>query len=307
MLFRVVILMKVKLRLSSVEILYGKNTGASCPGNHVSIIYRMSHEGTTENYVTPPTPKWMKVVLVVGRYIVLALSVVMILWITRDTLDGLNLETSASYMTFQFWVCIFFLADILFETLFNPPGRRMRWLGNHWLFVLVSIPWLSLCGWLDVHLPPLLAYIIKFVPMIRTGYVVALVTGALSARKTVSLMWVYILWVAASVYFGSLVFYVEETPVNPSVDSWGSALWWASVSMTTLGSSINEITPTGRVLAFILSAEGEMLLPVFTVYIAGAITSLNNRSSLTLDSFRPDSATAGQSQPASDAGETGDN
>lgn len=246
----------------------------------------MRNEGDAHIGLRAYPPRWFRVVLVVARYLVLGISVLMIVWITRDTIDGINMETSDEYMSFQFWVCIFFLADILLETLGTPRDRRWRWVGRHWLFILVSIPWLTLLDVAGVRLSAGLAYLMKFVPMIRTGYVVALVTGALSSNKAVSLMTVYVMWVAASVYFASLVFFVEESPVNPAVDSWGNSLWWASVSMTTLGSSINAVTATGRVLGVILSAEGLMLFPVFTVYVASAVAAREQRGAMTLDSFR---------------------
>lgn len=222
----------------------------------------------------------------VGRYTVLILSVIMIVWITRDTLEGISMATSARYMHFQFWVCVFFLADILIETFGAPRGRRLRWLARHWLFVMVSVPWLTLFQWSGITLGNTVAYIIKFIPMIRTGYVVALVTGALTSNKAVSMTAVYVMWVIASVYFGSLMFYVEESPVNEAVTSWPISLWWASVSMTTLGCSIQPVTVTGRVLAMVLSCEGVMLFPVFTVYVTNAVREREKRGSMTLDSFR---------------------
>lgn len=231
-------------------------------------------------------PRWYRAVLTVARYIVLALSVGMIVWITRDTIDGISLLSSPGYMRYQFGVCLFFLFDIMLETFGVPRRERWRWLRNHLLFILVSVPWLSLFGWWHLELSPTVAYLVKFIPMIRTGYVVALVTGALTANKAVSLLAVYVMWTAASVYFGSLMFFVEESPVNPQVDSWPTAMWWASVSMTTLGSSINAVTVTGRVLGIILSGEGLMLLPVFTVYVTNAVQTRERQGALALDSFR---------------------
>ncbi len=74
--------------------------------------------------------------------------------------------------------------------------------------------------------------------------------------------------------------------MNPQVDSWATAMWWASVSMTTLGSSVDAVTATGRVLGVILSGEGLMLLPVFTVYVTNAVQTRERRGAMALDSFR---------------------
>ena len=42
------------------------------------------------------------------------------------------------------------------------------------------------------------------------------------------------------------------------------------MQMTTCGSSISPITPTGKVIGVVLSAEGLILFPVFTVYFTHA-------------------------------------
>lgn len=252
-------------------------------------------------------PRWYRAVLVLARYIVLALSVGMIVWITRDTIAGLSLMASPGYMRYQFGVCLFFLFDIVLETFGVPRGSRCRWLRRHLLFVLVSVPWLSLFGWFRLELSPTVAYLVRFIPMIRTGYVVALVTGALTANRAVSLLAVYVMWTAASVYFGSLLFFVEESPVNPQVDSWPTAMWWASVSMTTLGSSVHAVTATGRVLGVILSSEGLMLLPVFTVYVTNAVQMREQRGALALDSFRRRKMEPTEEKKASEEANDGEN
>lgn len=213
------------------------------------------------------TPRWLKAVVAAARLMLIGASVWMIAWITRDTINEINLIASPSYMRFQFWVCIFFLAVSGIEIIAAGHGHRLSWLKRHWFFVLVSIPWLSLVKLWGIRLSPDAQFLIRFIPMIRAGYVLALITGTLSSNKAVSIMKVYAMWVAASVYFASLVFFVEEHPVNPQVDTWWSALWWASLCLTTVGSPIHALTATGRVLAVVVSSEGLMLLPVFTVYI----------------------------------------
>ncbi len=80
----------------------------------------------------------------------------------------------------------------------------------------------------------------------------------------------YIIMLVATLYFLSLMFYVEEHTVNPGVTDYWEALWYSVMQMTTCGSSINPVTPTGKVLGVVLSAEGLILFPVFTVYFTHA-------------------------------------
>lgn len=203
--------------------------------------------------------------------LVLVASVVMIVWITRETIENVSFLSAPGYMRFQFWVCLLFLFDIAVEWLFAP--RKWKYLVANLFFIFISIPWLNIVEVLHIDMSPQISYLMRFVPMIRAGYVLALISGALSANKALSMMAVYIIWVIASVYFGSLVFFVEEHYINSQVDSWWNALWWASLNITTVGCEISPMTATGKVLAIILSGEGLILFPVFTVYVTNAVIS----------------------------------
>lgn len=182
-------------------------------------------------------------------------------------------------MRFQFWTCLLFLTDILLEWLFSE--HKWRYVVANFFFILISIPWLNIVDRFGIELSPTMAYLIKFVPMIRAGYVLALISGTLSANRALSMMTVYIIWALASVYFAALVFFVEEHYVNPLVESYWSALWWASLSITTVGCEIEPITATGRFLAVILSGEGLILFPVFTVYVTRAVLGAQKFSDIT--------------------------
>ena len=81
----------------------------------------------------------------------------------------------------------------------------------------------------------------------------------------------------ATVYFSSLAFFVLEHRVNPLVNGYGDALWWAFMDVTTVGSNIIAQTVTGRVLSVLLAALGMMMFPIFTVYITNLIQQSNKR------------------------------
>jgi voltage-gated potassium channel len=75
-------------------------------------------------------------------------------------------------------------------------------------------------------------------------------------------------------YFAALFFYEYEAPVNSSVQSFGDALWWAAMNMTTVGAEIFPVTTIGKIICIILPIIGMAMFPVFTVYV----TSLYDRS-----------------------------
>lgn len=75
--------------------------------------------------------------------------------------------------------------------------------------------------------------------------------------------------------FSSLAFYVMEHGPNPLVKGYGDALWWAFMDVTTVGSNIIAVTPTGRVLSVLLAALGMMMFPIFTVYVTSLVERRN--------------------------------
>ena len=88
-----------------------------------------------------------------------------------------------------------------------------------------------------------------------------------------SLLVSYILIILSLTYFASLVFFMVERSVNPSVSTFGDAVWWAFMNVTTVGSNIFAKTVTGEVLSVVLAAAGMMLFPIFTVYITDKFQS----------------------------------
>lgn len=214
-------------------------------------------------------PKGKKLLITMMHWLVLMASGALIAWIVRDTLRGVEFLASPLYRSFQFWMCMLFQADIMVELALAP--KKWRYIVRHLFFILVSIPYLNiieLTGWQ----PSAEAlYLLSFVPMIRAGFVFAVVTGALTASRILSTFYVYLIWVAASLFFAAMMFYQGEHYINPQVDSLWTSFWWACMSMTTAGSNIAPVTTTGSLLEVFLSAEGMMLIPVFTVYFTRAV------------------------------------
>lgn len=208
--------------------------------------------------------EWKTRLVAVLRIMVLLLSLLLLSVITYDTLHDVSFETSASYLRLQFWVCLFFLADIVIE--FALAENKSRHLIRNIPFILVSIPYLSIITHYNIAISPQLGYVIRFIPLFRTAYVVMLVSKMISRNWISSMFSGYIILLVTLLYFLSLMFYVEEHYVNPGVTSYWESLWFSVMQMTTCGSSIQPVTSSGRVISIVLSAAGLVLFPVFTVY-----------------------------------------
>lgn len=197
-------------------------------------------------------------------------AITLITVISWDTFNNVSFIADPFYTHIQFWICMIFLADIIIG--WALARRRWQYLRHNLLFMIVSIPYLSIISRYGLEIPGQIQYVLRFIPMLRAAYVLAIVTGALYANRISSLFMAYMALLIATLYFGSLMFFVEEHNVNPNIHSYWSALWWAIMDMTTCGSGFSPVTTTGKVLGIILSIEGLILFPVFTVYIANALT-----------------------------------
>lgn len=215
-------------------------------------------------------------VLDILHILILLLSVFLIVCISIDTFNNISFLTQSTYLKIQLWVCIFFLFDFLME--FILSDRKFRFLGTHFIFFLISIPYLNIIDHYQLSFSSEVNYLIRFMPLIRGGYALASVVGWLTKNKISGLFVSYITILLSVIYFSSLMFFVLEHKVNPMVITYSDSIWWAFMNVTTVGSNIYAQTETGKILSVVLAALGMMMFPVFTVYITNVIQTANKKS-----------------------------
>ncbi|MEG1563415.1 MAG: potassium channel family protein [Bacteroides sp.] len=205
--------------------------------------------------------------------IILILSLFLILSISIDTFKDIPFYAQSSYRRVQFWICLWFLFDFVLE--FFLARRKGCYLRTHFIFLLVAIPYQSIMSYYQLAFSEEVTYFIRFAPLLRGGYALAIVVGWLTYNRASSLFVSYLTMLLATVYFSSLAFFAIEQKVNPQVQDYGDALWWAFMDVTTVGSDIEAMTVTGRVLSVVLAALGMMMFPIFTVYVTSLVTKIN--------------------------------
>lgn len=217
-----------------------------------------------------------KGIFMVLHIIILLLSIALIALISIDTFNGINFYNQPDFEKWQFWICIVFVADFFIE--FFLSERKWHYLLTHFIFLIVSIPYQAIIykfGWV-ISLQ--LSYIIRYMPLIRAGYAMAIVVGWFTSNKVTGLFFSYIITLISTVYFASLLFFLFEQGVNTEVTNYQDALWWAAMDVTTVGSNIVAVTPVGRVLSVLLAALGMMMFPIFTVYVTNLIHKRNEEA-----------------------------
>lgn len=200
---------------------------------------------------------------------ILLLSVALIVFISYEIFNDIAFLNDRTYMTFQLCVCVFFMLDYCLSVWLADNPRRYAW--RNIGFLLISIPYLNIIDLLGVDPGPEVLYYIRFIPLIRGAWAMAIVVSYVSTNRIVGIFASYLSIMLLVLYFASILFFAREQPVNPGVPTYWSALWWCSLEMTTIGAPVNPFTPTGKVLAAILASLGMMMFPLFTVYLTQLI------------------------------------
>lgn len=228
---------------------------------------------TTPTTIDPKDTKRRKWLYSLLHIIVLLLSIFLVVTISIDTFHNVKFWKQPEFMRVQFWICIFFLLDFFVE--FILAEKKWRYLITHIFFFIVSIPYLAIFDYFGWKFSPQITYMIQYIPLVRGGYALAIVVGWFSYNRATGLFFTYIFTLLATVFFASLVFFLFERNVNNLVVDYYSALWWAFMDVTTVGSNIEAVTPIGRILSVVLAALGMMMFPIFTVYITNIIQRHN--------------------------------
>lgn len=212
--------------------------------------------------------------LTVLHLMVIALSVVLIYAVTYDTLNSVSLLTDRTYLRLQFWVCTFFIAELILEWLITP--RKLRRLPGTILLIILCVPYITIVHHFGWHVSLQVYYILRVMPIVRAATVLVVMWGLMEKNWVTGMFGSYIIILVITVYVLSLLFYVEEHAVNGLVYNYWQSLWYSVMQMNTCGSNITPVTPTGKVIGVILSIEGLILFPVFTVFFTKAFARSRN-------------------------------
>ncbi|MBP3889815.1 MAG: two pore domain potassium channel family protein, partial [Muribaculaceae bacterium] len=220
--------------------------------------------------------------------------------ISVDTFQGIPFLDNHVYMTFQFWVCIIFMATFFIEMSF--ARSKWRYIRRRWLFFLLSIPVLNIINQFNLNLSPETVYFLRFIPLARGGLAIAIIVGFFAHNRMASVFASYTSILVLVVYFCSLIIFEREQPVNPQIPDYSSALWFSCMVVTTIGCNIAPLTISGKILQIVLSGMGMIMFPLFTVFITSTVIRLRQQRAdkITAQTHASDASTSKQPEPAAD-------
>lgn len=198
--------------------------------------------------------------------LVLISSVAILTVLSVEMLSKTHIPSHRFLQIFHLVVCLIFLSDFFGRLYYSQ--RKWHFVARNFLFFFVSIPYMNIIDFTGIQVPQELYLLVRTVPLVRGIYGIAIVVGWITRRQITSLFLSYIITIAATTYFASIVFYALENGVNPLVKNyWDAAVVWACMNVTTVGSDIFAVTKTGQVLSVFLAASGMLMFPIFTAYI----------------------------------------
>ena len=208
---------------------------------------------------TPPKPGPSRVtlhqvvMLVLSIYVVLALLVRELVLIDRQGQQLLNeIDTG---------ICLFFLYDF-FLRLYQAPNKWafLRW---GWIDLLASIPALD---WFRLGQ---LVRVVRILRLVRSFRSLRDLLNYLFRDRANGTLAVVLLSSVLLMIFGAVaILYAERVP-DANIKSPSDALWWAFVTITTVGYGDRyPVTTIGRLIAAILMTAGVGLFGTFTGYVA---------------------------------------
>jgi voltage-gated potassium channel len=161
---------------------------------------------------------------------------------------------------------VFIVAWLVFLLDLVVHERRLvhylsTWLGRFDLFVVIfTAPWFLFIG----------TGTGKFVILVRLARVARLVMATRGARRLFQRLGTVSLVALGIVFLGAVVGYRAEHPTNPGFKTFGDALWWSVVTLTTVGyGDIVPNTTAGRVDGVMIMVSGVAILGL----LAGSLAS----------------------------------
>ncbi len=159
-------------------------------------------------------------------------------------------------LTVQGVIWLIFLVDIIIRTLISQKSWKFLW--THPIDVIaVLVP---------------AARPLKVLSAFTQGAAFASAKGRLQTMQAVVLSVILLLWIGSVAVLSA-----EREVADSAINNFGDALWWAVVTVTTVGyGDFSPVSVTGRIVAVIMMLLGIALIGVVTASVAAWFVSVTS-------------------------------
>ncbi len=197
----------------------------------------------------------------VWQIVMLFLCVYVLIALFADTVFRLPAEVSALLNTVDTLVCFVFIGDFIYHLI--TEKNRLGYLKWGWIDLVSSIPNIQILRWgRFVRVVRILRILrgLRSTKLIMKFLFVNRAKGTFASVAMIS----FVLTI-----FASIAILNCETHPDSNIQNASDALWWAFVTITTVGyGDFYPVTLLGRIVAVILMTAGVGLFGTFTAYVA---------------------------------------
>ncbi|WP_084103341.1 potassium channel family protein [Demequina sp. NBRC 110056] len=205
----------------------------------------------------PMGEKYDRYAMRTDRWLAALALVFLFVWSGRIIFaNSIPVGLNNTLLAVQFWIWLVFLVDIIIRTVISKKSWRYLW--THPIDVIaVLVP---------------AARPLKVLTTFTQSAAFATTKGRMQTMQAVGMSVVLLLWI------GSVAVLSAERNVDDSaINTFGDALWWAIVTVTTVGyGDFAPVSVEGRIIAVIMMLLGIALIGVVTASVAAAFVRLTS-------------------------------
>ncbi|NDU97491.1 potassium channel family protein [Spirosoma terrae] len=199
--------------------------------------------------------------LTLHQIIMLVLSVYVVLALFVRELVPMHVDSRQLLDQIDTGICIYFLFDFFLRFYLAP--NKLKFLQWGWIDLLASIPALN---WFRLGQVVRVVRILRMVRAFRSMR--EFLTYIFRDRANGTLLVVLLSSILLMIFGAVAILYVERVP-GANIQTPSDALWWAFVTITTVGYGDRfPVTTLGRFIAAVLMIAGVGLFGTFTGYVA---------------------------------------
>jgi voltage-gated potassium channel len=193
------------------------------------------------------------IVIILSFYVLGALLI--------DSVFDLPKETSILLNYFDTTICVFFLIE--FSIRFYQADNKLKFMHWGWIDLLSSIPMIG------IFRVGRIFRLIRLMRVVRGFHSTKKVITHIYKNKAQGALTSVAVIAFLLVIFSAIAILQVETDPNSNIKTAEDAIWWAYVSITTVGYGDKfPVTTEGRMIAAILMTAGMGLFGTFTAYVA---------------------------------------
>lgn len=193
--------------------------------------------------------------------VVIVLSIYVLIVMLVDTFFKLPTEIARLLIYIDTAICIFFFFE--FSIRFYQAKNKLRFMRWGWIDLVSSIPMLDF-----VRVGRLLR-LIRLLRIIRAFRSTNRLVNHIFRNKAQGTFTSVAVLAVLLIIFSSIAILQVENDANSNIKSAEDAIWWAYVTITTVGYGDKfPVTTEGRIIAAILMTGGVGLFGTFTAFVA---------------------------------------